>query len=34
MGYHFKSIDKMIDDVNQQSFEQETDINAGKAKTI
>lgn len=32
MGYHFKSIDKMIDDVNQQSFEEETDINGGKAK--
>ena len=32
MGYHFKSIDKIIDDVNEQSFETETNISEGKAQ--
>ncbi|QBQ74898.1 hypothetical protein RW110999_013 [Cyanophage S-RIM4] len=32
LGYHFKSIDKMIDEANQQTFEQVTDPKSGKAR--
>lgn len=32
MGYHFKSIDKMIDDVNAMTPEKDSDMSEGKAK--
>lgn len=32
MGYHFKSIDKIIEDVNGQDYEKETDAGSGKAR--
>jgi len=32
MGYHFKSIDKMIDDVNAMNPDQESNLSEGKAK--
>lgn len=32
MGYHFKSIDQMIEDINQQSFSDSTNFTTGKVK--
>ena len=32
IGYHFKSLDKMIEDINSMSEEQDTDFNTGKTK--
>lgn len=32
LGYHFQSIDKMIDDVNDQDYNGKTDKKSGKAK--
>jgi len=32
MGFHFKTIDKIIDDVNNQSYDIESDLKSGKAR--
>ena len=32
LGFHFKSIDKLIEDVNDQTENQETDLTSGRAK--
>jgi len=32
MGYHFKSIDKIIDDVNAMSYDSDSDMTEGKAR--
>lgn len=32
MGYHFKSLDKIIEDVNSQDYDQKTDAGSGNAR--
>ena len=32
MGYHFRSLDKLVDDINEQTMEKDTDPKTGKAR--